>query len=194
MLGRVDPYYFLGGGISIDRAAATIDGRSGRKLGLGKTNAPEGTLDVIDRKMAQAIRKLTVEKGIEPRDFAIVAFGSRGRCTPVSRPRARNPRSLVPTSPGAFSAWGMLQTEIRHDLCAESVLRQPPEGARHLDELDNSYVLLETEARDLLHAEGIKVRDIRMERLIDLRYIGQVGHLESRSRYSPDEIPRWHVR
>ena len=185
VLGRIDPSYFLGGGMSIDKDAAdrSMDGLA-EKLGLEKRKLAEGILDVINLKMAQAIRKLTVERGIEPRDFALVAFGGAGPMHAAFLAHELEiDEVIVPPAPGAFSAWGMLQTAIRHDL--SQTYYAAAEGA-DLEQLDNSYVLLETEARDLLHAEGIGDRDIRMERLIDLRYIGQEHALQIA--LSPDEI------
>ena len=76
----------------------------------------EGICDVINAKMAQAIRTLTVEKGIEPRDFALVAFGGAGPMhAPFLAQELDVGEVLVPRFPGAFSAWGMLEAEIRQD-------------------------------------------------------------------------------
>ena len=185
VLGRIDPSYFLGGGMSIDTDAAERSMETlAEKLGLEKRQLAEGILDVINLKMAQAIRKLTVERGIEPRDFALVAFGGAGPMHAAFLAQELEiDEVIVPPAPGAFSAWGMLQTAIRHDL--SQTYYAAAEGA-DLGQLDNSYVELETEARDLLHAEGIGDSDIRMERLIDLRYIGQEHALQIA--LLPDEI------
>jgi N-methylhydantoinase A len=185
VLGRIDPSYFLGGGMPIDTAAAdrSMEGLA-EKLGLEKRQLAEGILDVINLKMAQAIRKLTVERGIEPRDFALVAFGGAGPMHAAFLAQELEiDEVIVPPAPGAFSAWGMLQTAIRHDL--SQTYYAAAEGA-DLEQLDNSYLQLETEARDLLHAEGIGDQDIRMERLLDLRYVGQEHALQIALR--PDEI------
>jgi N-methylhydantoinase A len=185
VLGRIDPSYFLGGGMSIDTDAADRSmQRLAEKLGLDKRQLAEGILEVINLKMAQAIRKLTVERGIEPRDFALVAFGGAGPMHAAFLAQELEiAEVIVPPAPGAFSAWGMLQTAIRHDLSQTHYAAA--EGA-DLEQLDSMYAQLESETLGLLHAEGIGDQDIRMERLIDLRYIGQEHALQIALR--PDEI------
>jgi N-methylhydantoinase A len=185
VLGRIDPSYFLGGGMSIDTDAADRSmQRLAEKLGLDKRQLAEGILEVINLKMAQAIRKLTVERGIEPRDFALVAFGGAGPMHAAFLAQELEiAEVIVPPAPGAFSAWGMLQTAIRHDLSQTHYAAA--EGA-DLEQLDSMYAQLESETLGLLHAEGIGDQDIRMERLIDLRYIGQEHALQIA--LLPDEI------
>ncbi len=79
VLGRVDPSDFAGGTMTLDvEAARTAVADLAGELGLGVEELAEGILDVINARMAQAIRTLTVEQGIEPRDFALVAFGGAG--------------------------------------------------------------------------------------------------------------------
>src|SRR5207237_5007681 len=86
------------------------------ELHLEPVELAEGICDVINAKMAQAIRTLTVEKGIEPREFALVAFGGAGPMHAAFLAQELDvPEVVVPRFPGAFSAWGMLETEIRKD-------------------------------------------------------------------------------
>ena len=81
------------------------------------TALAEGVLSIINAKMADAIRTITVRQGIDPRDFLLVAFGGAGPMHAVWLARALEiSQVIVPRSPGAFSAWGMLQTDVRHDL------------------------------------------------------------------------------
>ena len=177
VLGRIDPSYFLGGGMSIDTEAAERSMEPlAEKLGLERRQLAEGILDVINLKMAQAIRKLTVERGIEPRDFALVAFGGAGPMHAAFLAMELEIHEvIVPPAPGAFSAWGMLQTAIRHDL---SQTYYAAAAGADLEQLEELYAALEAEARDLLHAEGVDDAVIRMERLIDIRYIGQEHALQ----------------
>ena len=117
LLGRIDAEYFLGGAMELDRdAAERAIGELAEELGLGEQELAEGMIDVINAKMAQAIRTITVEQGIEPRDFAIVAFGGAGPMHAVFLAQELEiERVIVPKAPGAFSAWGMLQSLIRQD-------------------------------------------------------------------------------
>jgi N-methylhydantoinase A len=171
-LGRVDERSFAGGSMTLDLAAAeAVLGELGDELGLGTTELAEGICDVANAKMAQAIRTLTVEKGIAPRDFALVAFGGAGPMHAVFLARELGIGDvLVPRFPGAFSAWGMLETEVRVD--ASRTLVSP------LAELDTTALTglldeLEEDGLSALGGEGIGREEGRAGHALDLRYVGQ---------------------
>jgi N-methylhydantoinase A len=172
VLGRVDPAGFAGGRMTLDREAAEqAVGSLATDLGLGVVELAEGICDVINAKMAQAIRTLTVEKGIEPRDFALVAFGGAGPMHAVFLARELGIREvIVPPFPGAFSAWGMLETEIRKDF---SRTYYTPLAA--LDHADLAHTLgaLEGEGFLSLQDEGITRETGRVAHAVDVRYVGQ---------------------
>jgi N-methylhydantoinase A len=172
VLGRVDPSSFAGGQMTLDRDAA-IDAVSslGSDLGLGTIELAEGICDVINAKMAQAIRTLTVEKGIEPRQFSLVAFGGAGPMHTVFLARELGIREvIVPRFPGAFSAWGMLETEIRKDF--SRAYYTPLSALDHAD-LAGLLAELEDEAFASLDEEGIGRETGRVEHALDIRYVGQ---------------------
>lgn len=172
VLGRVDPAYFAGGQMTLDREAAeSALARLGDELDLSTTDLAEGVCDVINAKMAQAIRTLTVEKGIEPRDFALVAFGGAGPMHAVFLAQQLEiGEVIVPRFPGAFSAWGMLETEIRKDSGRAYFTRLAA-----LDHADLAATLgtLEEEAFASLSEEGIGGETGRVEHALDLRYVSQ---------------------
>ncbi len=172
VLGRVDPSTFAGGQMTLDRAAAERAVTDlGAELGLGTIALAEGICDVINAKMAQAIRTLTVEKGIEPRDFALVAFGGAGPMHAVFLARELGIREvLVPRFPGAFSAWGMLETEIRKDFSRAYFMQL---ALLDHGDLAATFAELEAEAFDSLQAEGITPDTGRVIHAIDIRYVGQ---------------------
>jgi len=172
VLGRVDPSTFAGGQMTLDRAAAERAVTDlGAELGLGTIALAEGICDVINAKMAQAIRTLTVEKGIEPRDFALVAFGGAGPMHAVFLARELGIREvLVPRFPGAFSAWGMLETEIRKDFSRAYFMQL---ALLDHGDLAATFAELEAEAFDSLQAEGITPDTGRVKHAIDIRYVGQ---------------------
>src|SRR6478609_1046076 len=117
VLGRIDPTGFAGGQMTLDTEAAikAVD-RVGTEFDLDTLNMAEGICDVANSKMAQAIRTITVSRGIEPRDSALVAFGGAGPMHAVFLARELGiSETIVPRFPGAFSAWGMLQTRVRRD-------------------------------------------------------------------------------
>jgi len=171
-LGRVDPRNFLGGDMQLDMAAAdrALTGLAA-DLGMDAGSLAEGVLDIVNAKMANAIREITVRKGIDPRDFTMVAFGGAGPMHAVFLAEELDiNRVLVPKAPGTFSAWGMLQTDIRHDLTRTFVRTF---DALDVEELEGLYAAMEEEGRGILAAEGVAVGDMRFLRSADMRYYGQ---------------------
>ncbi|MER7502673.1 hydantoinase/oxoprolinase family protein [Nonomuraea pusilla] len=172
VLGRVDPAWFAGGLMTLDVEAArtAVSGLAG-ELGLDPVRLAEGICDVANAKMAQAIRTLTVEHGVEPREFALVAFGGAGAMHAVFIARELGVSEVVvPRFPGAFSAWGMLEADVRRDLTLPYFRPQD-----HLDAADLSARLaaLEREALDALAGQGVPEERRRVEHALDMRYEGQ---------------------
>jgi len=117
LLGRLDPDNFLGGAMRLDPAAArrAIGGLAVR-LGLGLEEAAEGILTIVNANMANAISSRTVQKGLDPRGFALVAFGGAGPLHGAEVARALGiPRVIVPAYPGITSAVGLLTTDLKYD-------------------------------------------------------------------------------
>ena len=122
-------------------------------------------------KMAQAIRTLTVEQGIEPRDFALVAFGGAGPMHAVFLAQELGiAEVIVPRLPGAFSAWGMLETELRRDF-SRPFFRRATDA--DLAELAAILAALEADGRNALEAEGVQTDASRVEHSVDMRYEAQ---------------------
>ena len=172
LLGRVDEASFAGGRMSLDiEAARTSVAALGDELGIDAADLAEGICDVANAKMAQAIRTLTVEKGIEPRDFTLVACGGAGPMHAAFLARELGVSEvLVPRYPGAFSAWGMLESEVRKDA---SRAHYSPLGDLDRAELAALLADLEEEGFDGLADEGITRATGRVEHALDLRYAGQ---------------------
>jgi N-methylhydantoinase A len=172
VLGRVDESNFAGGSMTLDAGAARdAVAALAVELDLDTTALAEGICDVANAKMAQAIRTLTVEKGIEPRDFALVAIGGAGPMHAVFLARELGIREvLVPRFPGAFSAWGMLESEVRKD--ASRAYFTPLAEADRGD-LARLLAELEEEGYAALAEEDITRETGRVQHAFDLRYIGQ---------------------
>jgi N-methylhydantoinase A len=172
VLGRVDPTWFAGGTMELDTAAAaTAVGELGSAFGLDKVAMAEGICDVANAKMAQAIRNITVDRGIEPREFSLVAFGGAGPMHAAFIARELEIGEVViPPNPGAFSAWGMLETELRRDF-SQSYYGTLA-GA---DRADVAAVLanMEAEARQALVDDGIDASAVRVAFALDMRYVAQ---------------------
>lgn len=172
VLGRVDPAWFAGGLMALDEeAAGAAVATLADDLGLDPLQLAEGICDVANAKMAQAIRTLTVEHGVEPREFALVAFGGAGAMHAVFIARELGiAEVVVPRFPGAFSAWGMLEADVRRDLTHPYFTPQ--------DDLDGAdmagrLAALEAEALDALHGQGVPEERRRVEHAVDMRYEGQ---------------------
>lgn len=172
VVGRINPATFLGGRMQLDvDAAHNAIAALARVLDLEPAKLAEGMLDVVNAKMAQAIRTITVEQGIEPRDFTIVAFGGAGPMHAAFLAHELEIRELViPPSPGAFSAWGMLQTKLRHDF-SRTYYRtmdevDPAELAAELDDLAN-------EGTAALLSEGVLPDAVEVAFVAEMRYAGQ---------------------
>jgi N-methylhydantoinase A len=172
ILGRTDPAWFAGGQMTLDVDAARRAARGlGDELGLDTIELAEGICDVINAKMAQAIRTLTVEKGIEPRDFALVAFGGAGPMhAAFLADELEVGEVIVPRFPGAFSAWGMLETEIRKDFA--QAWFSPLADVDHR-QLAAVAAELGRDADASLSDEGIAPGQGRIEHALDIRYVGQ---------------------
>src|SRR5262249_58090703 len=115
---RINPYYFLGGEMQIDAAQArrAIREKIADPLGLELEEAAEGILRVINAVMAKAIRRLSVERGYDPRDFALVSFGGGGPVHAVDLALdLQMPQVVIPPAPGVSSALGLLTADFRHD-------------------------------------------------------------------------------
>lgn len=172
VLGRVDPEWFAGGLMSLDveaahRAVAALAGQ----LGMEPVRLAEGICQVANAKMAQAIRTITVDHGIEPREFALMAFGGAGAMHAVFIARELGiGEVVVPRFPGAFSAWGMLEADVRRDL-TEPHFR----GQESLDgpAMAAALAALEVSALAELAAQGVPAARRRVEHAVDMRYEGQ---------------------
>ncbi|HEY4421730.1 MAG TPA: hydantoinase/oxoprolinase family protein [Pseudonocardia sp.] len=172
VLGRIDPDGFAGGSMSldVDLAVAAVEGL-GAQFGLDAVAMAEGVCDVANSKMAQAIRTITVSRGVEPRDSSLVAFGGAGPMHAVFLARELGiAETIVPRFPGAFSAWGMLQTRIRKDLT------QPYFSLdADLDGAGMAAVLagIERDALATLGNEGVPEQDRAVSHAVDIRYEAQ---------------------
>ncbi len=172
VLGRLDDANFSAGRMKLDRKAsvAALE-RLGSGFGMSAEAMAEGVVDIINAKMADAIRTITVQRGIDPRDFSLVAYGGAGPAQAAALADELGIGEVViPVHPGAFSAWGMLQTDVRHDF-KETLYGFWDQTDR--ETLEQAYRALEEEGRSFLETEGIGDDDISFERGIDFRYFGQ---------------------
>ena len=172
VLGRLDPENFLGGAIPLDLGAArrAISDLAAR-LGLGLEEAAEGILTIVNANMANAISSRTVQKGLDPRSFALVAFGGAGPLHGAEVARSLGiPEVIVPAYPGITSAIGLLTTDLKYD----AVRTEFQAGdSIDLERLDTDLAAMRRELAHQLAVDGIALDDAVFERSGDLRYVGQ---------------------
>src|SRR5215471_5010625 len=173
VLGRLDPAFFLGGEMTLDADAAhrAITERVAAPLGLDAVAAASGIVEIANAHMIGAIRLVSVQRGYDPRDFVLVAFGGAGplHANALARELAI-PTVLVPPSPGIASAIGLLVTDIRHEFVATRRLRLDALAPEALDALFAEFI---AEGQARLARDGVPAADRRMLRSADLRYHGQ---------------------
>jgi len=171
-LGRLGKESKLGGWMDLDINASedVLDSLS-KKLKISPVELAEGILSIINAKMADAIRTITVKEGIDPREFSLVAFGGAGSMHAVWLAEELEINEIiVPNDPGTFSAWGMLQTDIRRDLTVN--FYQNFQSLEQKKLLEN-YNKLKEEATELLKSENVTEADMNFSLTADMRYIGQ---------------------
>ena len=173
VLGRLDPEYFLGGGCEVDpgRARAALE-RLGERLDLDSVAVAEAMVRITNENMANAIRILTVEQGIDPRDFVLLAFGGAGATHGAEIADAIGIRRVfVPPNPGLCSAFGAMAAQVRVDadqkrLPDGQAHRAPPRSA-------GSSTSSRSQARRDFAAQGAAGADPLIRRSIAMRYQGQ---------------------
>jgi N-methylhydantoinase A len=154
--------------LDLHAAAESIDRDLARPLGLSLEDAAAGVVRLAEVKMALGVRGITTERGLDPRDYALVAYGGGGPLHASSIARELGiPRVVIPPAPSTFSAWGMLAADLRHDL-VRTVLEALAStdsawAARQFDDMNAEMV-----AR--LPQVGLPV----VRRAVDMRYLGQI--------------------
>lgn len=171
-LGRLPSTAKLAGDLPLDADAATAAlEATGAHLDLDATGLAAGMVAVADASMANAIREITVLRGIDPRDFVLVAFGGAGPLHALAIARELDiTRVVVPADPGVLSAYGMLQSDTRHDVVQSFFTR--------LDRLDpkdlgDAFAELADRGRAILATDGVAAEAMVLEPSVDLRYVGQ---------------------
>ncbi len=177
VLGRLHQTHLLGGAFPIDaRRSRRVVAALGERLGLRVEEAAAGIVTIVDAQMAKVLRIVTVERGLDPRDFTLIAFGGNGPLHACALAEELGiPRVLVPRHPGLFSAQGLLAAE----LCAtylHAVMCSTDE-IEHA-ELERIFADLERRGRDVLLAQGACDAAMRFRRTYDARYRGQSFELQ----------------
>ena len=171
-LGRLPASAVLGGSLGLDRSAAeTALASLGSQLDIAPGDLAAGVVAIADSAMANAIRELTVFRGIDPRSFALMAFGGAGPLHAVALAEELGIGTvIVPVYPGVLSAWGMLHADFRFD---RSVALTGQLGQLVDDDVHAAAATLERELADVVAAGRIELTSSTVIHSTDLRYVGQ---------------------
>ena len=172
VLGRINPDLFLGGAHkpdwqSVERAFAKLE----EKLGEKKEDIARGVIRIANANMVNALKLVSLNRGYDPREFALIAFGGGGAMHAVAlAEELMTPKVIIPVNSSVFSAWGMLMCDLRRDFLKTDV-KVLEEAA--CDAIEEGYQSLEAHARKTCFEEGMPEESLRLERLADMRYAGQ---------------------
>jgi len=187
VLGRIDPDYFLGGKIRADMdAVSRAMSKLGAILGMSEIEVARGIVRIANNNMVNALKLVSVNRGFDPRDFNLVAFGGGGpmHATFLAR-ELRIPKVIVPANSAVFSAWGMLMTKVRRDYLLTRLVPLDSENASTISAI---YEELEEKAKADLMEDGFDESAITFARFADVRYQGQEHNVKielPRAAYSP---------
>jgi N-methylhydantoinase A len=172
LLGRIPPC-LLDGEISIDpaRSKAAIEEHVAKPLGIKPVDAALGILAIVNNNMIGALKVMSVEKGLDPRDFTLAAFGGAGPMHGGELARLLGTkRLLVPRHPGILCATGLLATDLQYDFVRTRVQRSPNYD---IGAIDACFKELMDNAESRLTAEGVAPTRRQYRRSADIRYAGQ---------------------
>ena len=176
ILGRLNPKYLLGGKLRIHKGLAeeAIRRKICDFLGLDLVKAAEGIIDIVNSEMSRILRIMSVERGLDPRNFALMAFGGAG---PMHACQLAEELSIglviIPIDPGLFSAWGLMTANITYEV-------SQPLMTTSIDHemLEHLFKEMEVKAREALIEQGMEEEKIFLLREIDVRYLGQSYELQ----------------
>jgi N-methylhydantoinase A len=176
VLQVLNPTHLLGGRMPIDQGKAKVAiGRLADKLGLDAMQTAQGIISVVTANMAKAIRVVSVERGYDPRDYVLMAFGGAG---PVHATRLAREleirRVLIPRNPGILCSMGLLLTDLKAYFSAG---RMTELSSQRLQDLSDDFAGLQKQADEWFDREGIVAADRSVSRTVEMRYHGQAYEL-----------------
>ena len=172
LLSRINPNYFIGGEIEADMKSVSKAFESlGGKLGLAPEDTARGVVRIANNNMMNALKLVSINRGYDPRDFTMIAFGGGGAMHAAALAKElKIPKVIIPAHSAVFSAWGMLMSDLRRDYIRTRPL-QIVDGTEAT--IDATYIEMEEQAREAFLNEGLPESKLYFERFLDLRYEGQ---------------------
>ena len=178
VLGYLDPDNFAGGRMKLDRDTAFSEiQKLGKQIGLSAVETAAGICRIVELNMADIIRKVTVEKGFDPRDFVLFAFGGAGPAHAVVFARELGVRKVLVPQGKAASTWcafGAAAADVLHIFEHTEIMQTPMDASR----INNIFSSLEKRAKQTMAEEGIAESRQRFEFSLDVRHKGQINEVE----------------
>lgn len=173
VLGRLSPSFLLGGDLTLkaELAHTAIANSVAKPLRMNVVNGAIGVLRIAIARIAEALRAATVEKGLDPREMTLVAFGGAGpmfACEVAEQLEME--KVVIPPAAGLLSSLGLLFAEPLHD-SVRTVLKDPEN--LNPREMERIFRKMEARSLDLLRIEGVENKDVKYQRLLEMRYQGQ---------------------
>lgn len=172
-LGYIDPKNFLGGALPLDlhAAVAGLRERIAGPLGVDAETAAAGIFDILTARTVGAVREITVERGKDPHEFSLLSFGGAGGMMSPMVLRELDARELIiPNLPAAFSAWGMLMSDLVYETSTTVLLTL---GTAALLQARETLATLISQALAVMQGEGVRAADVGLESMLECRYVGQ---------------------
>jgi N-methylhydantoinase A len=181
ILGRIDPGFFLGGSLHLERSAADAAvGKLADAFGWSLETTALAISSIAAASIAQAVREISIDRGYDPRDFTLLAYGGAGPLYAAEVAADLDiPQVVVPVQAGVLSALGCLCADMTHESLRTVLLGATPSAA---DSIRREWARLETDARSWLRAG-----DVRLERSLDMRYVGEAYELTVPLGLGPDD-------
>ncbi len=178
VLGRINQKYFLGGRMKVnaDLAEKAIENKIASKLKMSTYEAALGIISVANSNMARAIRVITVERGYNPSDFTLVAYGGAGPLHAVNLAQDMGiHKVLIPPTPGTLCALGLLTADIKKSFVKTNIVNYDNATPQLINSI---FELLMSDGNAWLESEGVKEEDRVFHNIIEMRYVGQNYELQ----------------
>ena len=171
-LGRINHDYFCGGSIKADmKAANSALNNVGKKLGITSTEAARGIIRIANNNMINALKLVSLNRGFDPRDFVLIAFGGGGGMHAVDLAQELGVKKVVvPAAASVFSAWGMMMSDLRRDYFVTHLV-DLIDGAA--SDIEKAFSDVESQAISQFKSEGIEKKNIKFTRYGNFRYKNQ---------------------
>ena len=178
VLGRINPGYVLGGRMKLNRekAAEALDRAVAKPMGISTEQAALGIVQVVNSNMARAIRVITVERGYNPSDFTLVAYGGAGPLHAVHLAREMSiHKVIIPPSPGTLCSLGLLTADIRKGYVRTAIHSYSESSAQMINDI---FAPMMEEGNAWLDSEGVPVDSREFHNVLEMRYVGQNYELQ----------------